>query len=591
MMFEGRSWSGNERNCCFLNLGEKGGEKQFADVSASSGLDFPDDGRAIAVVDWDQDGDLDLWMSNRNAPRLRLMRNGSEGGRSISLCLEGDGKKCNRDAIGARVEMKLASGAKLIKTVRAGEAFLTQSSKCLHFGLGTDGEVSSASIRWPDGTKQEFRSLERGGRYLVRLGSDPEKLPQRDQSLLALKANEVELPPSDSTARVPAVTRYPSPVIRYQSDSGEMVQHSNPLTTGRWLLVNLWASWCSPCLTELGEFSERASDFKEAGVDVLALSVDGVSTTGQGSKAAASSVLAKLKFPFPSGHADEAMIEALQQLDNHLTAAARPLPVPTSFLIDPKNRVAVLYKGKVSVDQILDDARKVELDLEQRWKRSAVLPGSTISDPAVLETRATFAATWNFRRGKVFESSAPNQAMYFFREALLHRNDFHRARTQLGKLLGQQGQHEEAIKELNEVMAGAPEFANAPFERAMLTLMRGNRDGAIAEFETLLKNHPDHSATKNNLAWLLVTHPDDKLYAPDRALKLAREAVAATKGELFDYLDTLAVAEAATGDFETAVKTLDRAIKVAIAAGKREVVPALEQKKVQFLQGRSYKRQ
>ena len=73
MLAQGRSFSGRERNCCFLNTGRQ----RFATISAVSGLDYPDDGRAVAVTDWDQDGDLDLWISNRNAPRLRLFRNDS----------------------------------------------------------------------------------------------------------------------------------------------------------------------------------------------------------------------------------------------------------------------------------------------------------------------------------------------------------------------------------------------------------------------------------------------------------------------------------------------------------------------------------
>jgi hypothetical protein len=62
---EGHSWSGRERNRLFINA--KG--KRFYDASILSGLDFPDDGRGIAVVDWDQDGRLDLWYRNRTAPR------------------------------------------------------------------------------------------------------------------------------------------------------------------------------------------------------------------------------------------------------------------------------------------------------------------------------------------------------------------------------------------------------------------------------------------------------------------------------------------------------------------------------------------
>ncbi|MEM9413831.1 MAG: hypothetical protein AAGA30_22170, partial [Planctomycetota bacterium] len=51
----GSSFSGNERNCCFLNTG-KIGKGQYADVSAVSSLNILDDGRSIAITDWDHDG-------------------------------------------------------------------------------------------------------------------------------------------------------------------------------------------------------------------------------------------------------------------------------------------------------------------------------------------------------------------------------------------------------------------------------------------------------------------------------------------------------------------------------------------------------
>ena len=107
MFGEGRSFSGHERNCCYLNPGNSSAAAgTFANISAASGLDYPDDARAIILLDWDQDGDLDVWASNRNAPRLRLLRNEiPKSGNFINLSLVGNGTTTNRDAIGARVEV------------------------------------------------------------------------------------------------------------------------------------------------------------------------------------------------------------------------------------------------------------------------------------------------------------------------------------------------------------------------------------------------------------------------------------------------------------------------------------------------------
>ena len=52
----------------FLNTGSG----RFTDISAASGFAFPDDGRAMVLVDWDADGDLDIMTSNRNAPQVRF---------------------------------------------------------------------------------------------------------------------------------------------------------------------------------------------------------------------------------------------------------------------------------------------------------------------------------------------------------------------------------------------------------------------------------------------------------------------------------------------------------------------------------------
>ena len=105
LVHQGRSFSGHERNCCFLNTRAE----QFANVSSISGLDLADDARGVSIVDWDQDGDLDVWIVNRNGPQVRFLRNDIPAEHHF-VALQLEGRSCNRDAIGARVEVVVRHG-------------------------------------------------------------------------------------------------------------------------------------------------------------------------------------------------------------------------------------------------------------------------------------------------------------------------------------------------------------------------------------------------------------------------------------------------------------------------------------------------
>ena len=197
MLDHGMSISGNERHCVFLNTGEdtRAGEK-FACVSAVSGLDFPDDGRGVSVVDWDSDGDQDLWVSNRNAPRIRYFRNDTRTDNNyITLRLIGNGVTTSRDAVGARVEVFLKDRIKnkenatdasradrLIKTVHIGQGFLSQSSRWLHFGLGDAEQIAKVTVRWPGGKVEEYTDLKINQRYEIHQDGEVIVVPAPDDT-------------------------------------------------------------------------------------------------------------------------------------------------------------------------------------------------------------------------------------------------------------------------------------------------------------------------------------------------------------------------------------------------------------------------
>ena len=212
---QGESWSGHERHCAFLNFGSA----RFANVSATTGLDFQDDGRGLATVDWDHDGDLDLWLYNRTGPRLRFMRNetGAIAPQHTFVALRLYGTTCNRDAIGAREQLHLKNTSqKLIRTVYAGEGFMSQSSKWLHFGLGPDPQIKSVTVRWPGGITERFDDIQPGRRYVLKQNTGQAiewNRPQSADHQLKLSPSRQPSPSKSGIARVILPGRFPSPIL------------------------------------------------------------------------------------------------------------------------------------------------------------------------------------------------------------------------------------------------------------------------------------------------------------------------------------------------------------------------------------------
>ena len=99
------------------------------------------------------------------------------------------------------------------------------------------------------------------------------------------------------------------------------------------------------------------------------------------------------------------------------------------------------------------------------------------------------------------------------------------------------------------------------WELARIYHERGKYKKAIESYEKIIDMDGAQPGALNNLAWLLVTIPDEQLKDPERALALAKRAVALDRSAI--YLDTLAEAYYANGDINEALKAIDEAIAVA----------------------------
>ena len=371
LLHEDRTFSGNERHCAFLNTGGK--EASFADVSALTGFGLSDDGRGLASVDWDFDGDLDLWVTNRNAPRVRFLANHTPPGQKfIAIKLRGNGSSCNRDAIGARLELTLegVAPATRIRTLRCGEGFLSQSSNWVHFGIGKATGITGLVVKWPGGPPESFTGLQAGTFCLLEQGSGAVRLFSPPRQRVVLTPTEQTPRPPTGTTRTIAPAGLPLPRLEVIGTNGERQPY---VPDGkRPLAINIWSSICAACVAELSEWSAHRDALAGAGLDVLTLSTDHLD--GGAPPEATRAALARANSPFPNLSISEAALKGLDFLQRSVLDRRTTLPVPSTFLVNANGELVAFYRGPVAVSQLLQDLRLAEADQPPEARRNASIP-------------------------------------------------------------------------------------------------------------------------------------------------------------------------------------------------------------------------
>ncbi len=132
------------------------GEEVFTQVAEQIGLADIHDGRGLAIADFDNDGDLDVYISNQGQDST-FYRN-DVGNKNNWLQLELEGTNCNRNAIGTRV-MIVSEGDQMIREVYGGNGGHSQCPFRLHFGLGQRKTIDSMEIRWPTQYVERFENI------------------------------------------------------------------------------------------------------------------------------------------------------------------------------------------------------------------------------------------------------------------------------------------------------------------------------------------------------------------------------------------------------------------------------------------------
>jgi rhomboid protease GluP len=245
---------------------------------------------------------------------------------------------------------------------------------------------------------------------------------------------------------------------------------------------------------------------------------------------------------------------------------------------------------------------------EQHLQAIVLLPIATVllaMTATVNDYRISEAVTHLLAQGTQFEVAHQyDRALQSFQEAARRGPHDERPHEQMGTLYLAQRMYDQAIQEYSEaVLLGLPDDPEPRLRLGMAYRMKGDLPkaqqafeaalgknpqtgeaqtllaelcaeqklfaDAIAHYQEALRLEPNLAVAHNNLAWLYATSEDLKYRDPKAALDHAQRAVDLTHWKVAGYIDTLAEAHFANGDYQEAVNIQNKAL--ALEPNNREL--------------------
>ena len=135
-----------------------GGGRRFVDVSGESGDFFylRCVSRGSAGGDYDNDGDLDLFVLHLDQPSMLLRNDGGNANHWLLVDLQGT--RSNRDALGTHLRLSAGGVVQIAEKIN-GSGYLAQNDPRVHFGLGAATLIDTLEVRWPSGAVQQLTAV------------------------------------------------------------------------------------------------------------------------------------------------------------------------------------------------------------------------------------------------------------------------------------------------------------------------------------------------------------------------------------------------------------------------------------------------
>ena len=319
---QGFSFSGYERDPLYLNLGTK----KFMDISGVSGIDSITDGRAGVFADFDNDGDLDVFSTVIQGQAHLLFRNNvGQDNNFLRIALEGE--SAGRDAFGSVVRVKTSAGI-LTKIKSGGSGFISQHDPRLLFGLGRDPRAEWIEVTWANGKVEKFTyQAIAGSTLLLKEGSGKVENISLGKTQLRDPLTKAEIFARGLKIEIGK----PMPNFGLKTVNGVKTSMQKQFRARRQTLINIWATWCIPCATEMPELQKMQPRLAARGIDLIGINVD----TEPNAKIKNYLLAKRIGYRNLTGG-----VTTIEQI-----YATDELTVPLSILVDEKGIVTDLIPG------------------------------------------------------------------------------------------------------------------------------------------------------------------------------------------------------------------------------------------------------
>lgn len=176
------------------------------------------------------------------------------------------------------------------------------------------------------------------------------------------------------------------------------------------------------------------------------------------------------------------------------------------------------------------------------------------------------------------EQGKDDEAVYHYSQALRINPNNSKSHCHLATILLKRGNINDAFEHLSKALKINPNYSKAHYYFANCLASAGKIEQAISEYHQTLHLSPDRPEPANQLAWILATHRQTKYHNPAEAVRLAELACRKTNYNNAEFLNTLAAAYASAGRNMEAIKTAEKALRLARSKGQQNLAAEIQRR-------------